>query len=421
MNYSPRGLYVWDAWFVRRGAAVHAYHLQRSRPGSGLPAGEDDCLGHAVTTNLIDWSERPPCLAPNPADPDDDWQMWTGSTVWHDGRGYLFYTMRGSRTAGRVQHLGLALSDDLETFERVADNPVLDPDPRWYATAERPVPGLVDCRDMLVIPAPRGGWYGYFASRQPGEELPETSVIGLAWSADLRHWEQRPPVFAPGTFACLEAHDVFALQGRWYLTCLCGTFYGNRGVFRDPHLAHGTMYAVAEQPEGPFVELADNALVAAATSAPITCRSVEFEGERHMLYNDRERVGRADHGALTFGTIATPKLLRTSGDALLACYSPRVEQRVSRELIGPARPPVRREDDTWGNSGRCPRRAGRGRTPSWPRVAPAGRWPASANGPRVSSSRPPSRSNTASPRGWPSVWPGPKSARSCCSRPRRKP
>ncbi len=348
MNYSPRGLYVWDAWYVARGEEVHAWHLQRVRPGASFPPGYDDALGHAVSRDLITWEECPPGLAPDPANPDDNLQMWTGSTVWHEGRGYLFYTMRGSRTAAREQRLGLALSDDLRTWRRHLGNPILTPDPRWYATAAAPVPGVVDCRDPLVVAAPQGGWYLYFATRRPGEELPETSVIGLAWSPDLVHWEQRPPAFAPGTYACLEAHDVFELHGRWYLTALVGAYYGNRGVFRDPHLAHGTIYAVAEQPEGPFVELADNALVGAATSAPITCRSVVLGGERHLLYTDRERVGHADAGELTFGTITTPKRLDTSGDRLVARYSPRVEAAAGRELIGPGHPPVWRSGEYWG-------------------------------------------------------------------------
>ena len=64
MNYSPKGMYVWDAWYMARGNEVHAYHLQRWRPGPRNKGPRQDCVGHAVTRDLIEWEERPPAMAP---------------------------------------------------------------------------------------------------------------------------------------------------------------------------------------------------------------------------------------------------------------------------------------------------------------------------------------------------------------------
>jgi beta-fructofuranosidase len=347
MNYSPKGLYVWDAWYMPVEGAVHAYHLQQVRAKDAADKSPNDLLGHAVTRDLVHWEERSPAFGPDPANPHDDRQPWTGCAVWHEGRGHLFYTMRGSANNCRVQRIGLATTHDPDRWTRHPGNPVIVPDPRWYATEGNPVPRLVDCRDLIVVPHPDGGWLGFYATRIPGNELPQTSAIACVRSADLVHWQHLPPAFAPGTYACLEVPDVFELNGRWYLTCLTGHFYGNRGYWADPNLVCGTMYAVADRPEGPYRELADNALLAARYTAPLSCRSFLFEGRRYLLYTDRERGGGTDAGGMAFGTLTTPKELRTDGNRLFVAYSDRIESDVAEELIGSGRPPVEEPSKPW--------------------------------------------------------------------------
>ena len=128
--------------------------------------------------------------------------------------------------------------------------------------------------------------------------------------------------------------NVFALNGKWYLTCLTGNYYGNRGGFDDPYIANGTMFAVSDRPEGPYRETGDNVLLGATHDSPITVRAFEFQGEMHILYTDRERAGHTNAGELTFGTISTPKLLRTRGEQLYVAYSPRIESEIIGEPIG---------------------------------------------------------------------------------------
>ncbi len=354
MNYAPQGQYVWDAWCMPKDDEVHVYHLQRNRPGAEVPAALQEQIGHAVSRDLVDWQERPPAFGPDPNNVHDDVQPWTGCALWHKQQGYLFYTMRGSADNARRQQIGLATTADPDCWTRHPGNPVIVPDERWYAAAGNPIPRLVDCRDLLVIPDPKGGWLGYYATRQPGRELPETAVIACVHSQDLLHWEHRPPAFAPAKYACIEVPDVFEMNGLWYMTCLTGHWYGNRGIFSDPNLVCGTMFAVAEQPEGPFEEPADSALLAARTTAPLSCRSVLFEGERHLLYTDRERLDHTDAGNMTWGTLSTPKTLRTDGDRLYAAWSPRVETCVTEELIGPSQAPVVDDARLWGQIWQLP-------------------------------------------------------------------
>jgi hypothetical protein len=44
--------------------------------------------------------------------------------------------------------------------------------------------------------------------------------------------------------------------------------HGTRGIFSDPNMINGTMYAVSDRPEGPYHELADNVPVAARSAGP---------------------------------------------------------------------------------------------------------------------------------------------------------
>ena len=364
MNYSPTDLYVWDAWYMAVDDQVHAYHLARKRGAANVAADVENSLGHAVTRDLVHWERRPPAFGPDPANPLDDRQPWTGCAVWHEGRGYLYYTMRGSADQCRIQRIGLGTSADGEHWQRHAGNPIIVPDPRWYATDQAPVPRIVDCRDLIVIPDPKGGWLGFYATRipgspgrrrgEPGGELPQTAAIACVRSPDLLRWEHLPPAFAPGKYACIEVPDVFEMGGRWYMTCLTGHWYGNRGIWSDPNLVCGTMFAVADRPEGPYRELADNALLAARWTAPLSCRSVLFQGQRYLLYTDRERVGRTDAGDMTFGTLTTPKLLRTDGERLYAAYCDRIECDVVEELVGPSRPPVQEPGRLWGQIWQMP-------------------------------------------------------------------
>ncbi|HEY3378489.1 MAG TPA: hypothetical protein VGL77_13440, partial [Armatimonadota bacterium] len=120
-------------------------------------------------------------------------------------------------------------------------------------------------------------------------------------------------------------------------------------IFSDPNIDGGTIFAVADRPQGPYWELTDNLLLGARTTSPVSMRSVLFQGERYALYTDRERVGRTDNGAIAYGTITTPKVLRTDGERLYAAYSPRIESRVTEELIAPSVLPQRVDEQllTW--------------------------------------------------------------------------
>jgi beta-fructofuranosidase len=295
-GYRPDGMTMWDPWFVAHEGQVHLFHLQRRTDGSTRTAAEADHIGHAVTRDLIHWTELPLTVGPGEKGGMEDMQPWTGCAVVQEGVFHLFYTMRSTRDASRsnyggggIQRIGLATSDDLVHWQRYPKNPVLTPDPRWYVHEGKPEPGnKVGCRDMKIIRDPvSDGWIGFYAATVPAEEEAEAACIAVARSKDLIHWEQMPPAFHPKRYGEVEAHDVFPLRGKWWMTCLTSHHHGNRGGFSDPNIVRGSIYAVADFPEGPYREpLGGNILLGGDLTAGGTVSTVEFEGKRYAFFQE---------------------------------------------------------------------------------------------------------------------------------------
>ncbi len=316
MRYAPEGMLVWDAWCLEREGLFHLYFLQRDCAEDRKSSAQEE-LGHAVSRDLVYWETRPNALAPDPENSDDDLQPWTGCAInAPDGDVYLYYTMRGSRTFGREQAIGLARSSDGECFKRFAGNPVV-------RAPNSPIPGMSDCRDLCVIPAPDGdGFLGYYAARRQAETLCETSAIFVAFSRDLLHWEDRGAVFFGGPFACVEVPDVFELEGRWFLTMLTGNVYGGRGALPDA-MTGATVYAQSDSPYGPFRLPDDFVLLGARSASPISVRSIAKDDARLALYTDRIRQNPEFlDSRLRVGFLSTPKRYTLRNGRLALLYWP---------------------------------------------------------------------------------------------------
>lgn len=341
MNYSPPNFFLWDTWYMPVGDLVHCYHLTCHRPG-GDKTLDERWISHCVSNDLINWENRGQILGPDPDNPDDSNHLYTGCALWHNNRGYLYYCMRASQV--EKQAMALATSDDGDTWTKHPHNPIITPDARWYARLNEPF-AFQECRDLSIITHPMGGWIGYYAARlKTGRELVDTHCIACVRSHDLVHWEHLPPAFVPRKYNIAEVPEVFELNGLYYLTLLTGHYYGSRGLFSDPHVTGGTIYAIAERPEGPFQELDDNVLLGHDGLGPLSARTVMFEGQRHLMYSDHERIKHCDYGqTAVIGTLSTPKLLASSGQKLQALYCDRIESRVREEIAGPSKPPSWRQ------------------------------------------------------------------------------
>jgi beta-fructofuranosidase len=166
---------------------------------------------------LVHWKVRGDALLPA-AEGWDDLALWTGSVVrGDDGIWRLYYTAL-STTPGygvRDQRIGMAESDDLFTWRRVGDEPLVVPDPRWYQTLDDDALASETWRDPFVFKDPGGdGWHMLITARVKDAPRLRDGVLAHSRSADMLSWDLQPPVTDPAGFGELEVPQVRIVTGQ---------------------------------------------------------------------------------------------------------------------------------------------------------------------------------------------------------------
>ncbi len=247
--------WTWDFWIAKDEDTYHLFFLKapKSLGDPNLRHGNAR-VGHAVGTDLRAWTVLDDALAPGTDGAWDDLAIWTGSTLFAEGRWHMFYTGINQREGGRHQRIGLATSEDLVTWTKHPE-PVLTFDAEHYEGAVEGWPEI-DWRDPWVYWSPEAERYRMlFTARAPGGEVDERGVVGLASSTDLLAWTAEAPMLAPQEFGHLEVPQLFEEAGRWYLSY---SVYGERhsAKRRALHAVEtGTHYAVAPSESGPWTTL----------------------------------------------------------------------------------------------------------------------------------------------------------------------
>lgn len=178
--------------------------------------------GHAVSEDLIHWTEFPIALFPDQPY-EDDGGCFSGSAVVKDGLLYLFYT---SVSHERGQTQSLAVSRDGLHFEKYAGNPVI---------AKPPAEGSRDFRDPKV--SFFDGCYHMVCGTGKGGV---GKVVHYA-SNDLYHWDYQGVLIEGAQYGTvIECPDFFKSGDRYVLMfsqmdrpthavrILIGTFDGKR-------------------------------------------------------------------------------------------------------------------------------------------------------------------------------------------------
>ncbi|MGN8553184.1 UNVERIFIED_CONTAM: family 43 glycosylhydrolase [Microbacterium sp. SLM126] len=248
------GSWVWDFWFADDGDRYHLFFLYASRALHDPDARHYRAsIGHAVSTDLVEWTQVADALVRSDAPAFDDLATWTGSVVRHpDGTWFLFYTGSSLAPDGKnVQRIGYATSTDLETWTK-SGAPVLEARSPWYETIESGAWHDEAFRDPWVFADPDGdGWHMLVTARAPYGPVDGRGVIGHAWSSDLRTWELREPLTAPSGdgFGQLEVTQVEVVEGRPVLIFSC---LGEHATEARRGAAGGTWAVPAGSPLGPF-------------------------------------------------------------------------------------------------------------------------------------------------------------------------
>ncbi|MGV8834061.1 MAG: hypothetical protein ACOH2N_18990 [Devosia sp.] len=313
--------WIWDSWYVRNGEQYHGYFLQADRS-----LGDPDLRhfnvsqGHAVSTDLINWTHLGTCLRPAAGPAWDDLTTWTGSVVQgDDGVWHLFYTGSSDAENGMYQRIGHATSTDMHNWVRVGDTPCLDllgPAAEFYEN-EHMIGHWHDraMRDPWVMRDPAGsGWLMYFTARVPGVEEPNAGgAIGFAKSPDLLTWTLQPPVYSGG-FGQLEVPQVFRVEDKWYcLFCTSAEHWSEayRKASRQSPVT-GNHYLIADDPRGPWTIAPGPFLDGAMPCRRYAARIVETD-------NGLVIMGFADGGKDKFGGyVMDPEAVIVGEDGLLS-------------------------------------------------------------------------------------------------------
>ena len=246
--------WVWDFWLAVRGSEYHAFYLQAPRElGDPELRHANATVGHAVSRDLRTWKMLPDALHPGPAGAWDDRAIWTGSVVEHEGCWYLFYTGTSLGEQGRIQRVGLAISDDLVTWEKHGTGPVIQADDRWYelyGTSSWPEQAW---RDPWIVRVD-DTFHALVTARSNEGPDDERGVIGHAISTDLLSWEVQPPLTEPGEFAHLEVPQTVRVEGRHLLVFCCeaSRVSGRRRARLGPPASDAIYTVAGDGPLGPF-------------------------------------------------------------------------------------------------------------------------------------------------------------------------
>ncbi len=175
----------------------HAF-FQHS-PGTPYPFPGGMHWGHAVSDDLINWTELPIALYPD-MPYENSGGCYSGSAVEKDGRLYLFYTSV-SKTLGQTQ--SVAFSDDGIHFEKYVGNPVID---------HFPDDGSADFRDPKVSLI-NGTYYMVCGSVKDG-----VGKAMLFKSDDLFVWDYVGPLYESDSYHdAVECPDFFPYGDKFIL------------------------------------------------------------------------------------------------------------------------------------------------------------------------------------------------------------
>ncbi|MFC1742210.1 glycoside hydrolase family 68 protein [Nanoarchaeota archaeon] len=219
-NYAPKDKCLWDAWFIEKDDEIHMFHLQAKWPEKQEDRHDDNVeIGHAVSTDLIEWTELPTALKPGSKGEWDDLALWTGSVIKKDNTYYMFYTAR-TKTEQYVQRIGIAASIDLINWTKHPANPILEADKEFYQMENQlnELDTVPAWRDPYVFKHPNEDkYYMTISARAKGPRNSYNGCIAIAESTDLLNWKVLPPIISPFLYEEMETTQVIFHKGKVYL------------------------------------------------------------------------------------------------------------------------------------------------------------------------------------------------------------
>lgn len=216
--------WIWDSWYVFDGERHHAFYLRASR-ALGHPGRRHrhPYIGHAVSTDLVNWEVLPDAIAISESPAWDSWTTWTGSVVRDNaGLWWMFYTGTSREDGGDIQRVGAATSADLISWTKVEGNPLTEADPEYYEQLDYQQWHDQAWRDPWVFEH-QGEWHMFVTARGLEGDKFGRGVVGYCTSPDLKTWTAHPPLTdINSSFGQMEVTQVEEVDGIPTLLWCCG-------------------------------------------------------------------------------------------------------------------------------------------------------------------------------------------------------
>lgn len=252
----PKG-YINDHCLIFDGSQWHLFFIQGTIGVNGQSwyrAGNEIHIGHAVSSDLLNWNVHVPALTVQDGHPLRGGHIYAPYVISWKNSYYMFYagnsahtpawSERNPNTGARSfgERIFLATSKDLWDWQLHPCDPLFVPNPSYaYYTPEGPF----GCRDPHVLPHATYGFLMYYVC-QPTDQIDESgnaviNSIAVASSFDLIHWTDLGPVmkrrgscFECYSYARPESPCVIERDGLWYLFWKGGN--GTRYIISDDPL-----------------------------------------------------------------------------------------------------------------------------------------------------------------------------------------
>lgn len=253
--------WVWDFWFAVDGADYHMFYLQADKALQNPDLRHwNVSVGHAVSTNLRDWTILPDAIAPTQGDDTapDSFTTWTGCVIKSGNEWLMYYTGTKRAEKGLVQRVCLAKSPDLIHWTKHEQNPVVELDERWYDGLKLEYWHDASWRDPWVFKDPQQDLYHMLVTCRVNRGEPDgRGAIGYASSTNLLDWTVGDAFLAPGWFGEMEVPQIEHIGGRYYLFCSVSTRFHSAKHKAEPGCEPqtGVKYFVADSLMGPYTTL----------------------------------------------------------------------------------------------------------------------------------------------------------------------
>lgn len=187
-----------DPYIVKVGDTYHLYYEDKTRIVSGGHLWMENGIGHAISTDLVNWTYDPDPNKNRVFGMAPGWESQDTSSpvVWvEDGKWYMLYEGRGSNNPGQI---GLAWSDDGLNWTRSPANPIIVQAPHGQWDDAACVPD--DIRKINGV-----YWIIYHGidSGVPGRSRPGivyTTKPPIEWTrADIYREPRNPMFFSTGS------------------------------------------------------------------------------------------------------------------------------------------------------------------------------------------------------------------------------